>query len=366
MTECDDHAYRADAATERSDARDAHAADAADVHRRRRVIVCVSPKAGSGQGRGLLPQLIQRLDQQGLEVLVSDDLAAVRAACQHDAPSGDGGAPLAVVPAGGDGTLALVADAVPASIPLVPYPLGTENLLARYYGFCTDPQRTAATVTGGRLHQIDAGRANGRLFLVMASCGFDAEVVRGMHLTRRGHIRRLSYAKPIFRAVRTYGYPPIQVRFAEGPGIAVAPVIGGTVGPGVAVDAAGPAEATSTAADRGGSWSPAVTCRWAMVFNLPSYGAGLRIEPDALDGDGLLDFFGLPLGSTWSTLRYVGGVITGQHRRWADTLRGRARRWHLSSEKRVPYQLDGDYVGRLPVEIEILPQRVTLRLPAGR
>jgi diacylglycerol kinase family enzyme len=48
----------------------------------------------------------------------------------------------------------------------------------------------------------------------------------------------------------------------------------------------------------------------------------------------------------------------------AGVLRGRARRWHLSSEQRVPYQLDGDYAGRLPVEIQVLPQRVTLRLPS--
>ena len=41
----------------------------------------------------------------------------------------------------------------------------------------------------------------------MIGCGFDAEVVRRVHLERDGHITRLSYLKPIWESIRSYEYP---------------------------------------------------------------------------------------------------------------------------------------------------------------
>ncbi|WP_153558368.1 diacylglycerol/lipid kinase family protein [Roseimaritima sediminicola] len=305
------------------------------------VLICTSPRAGSGRGRERIPQLVQRLASEGYRVVCSDQIPEILATIRQTDPR----RLRAVIPAGGDGTINLVADRTPPGTPLVPFPLGTENLLSRYFGFTPDPQATVRTVRQGALQRWDAGRANGKLFLVMASCGFDAEVVRAMHLTRRGHIGRWSYAKPIARAVRRYRYPHIRVR----PWSAQA-------------DREGledlPAGQHSEDAD---GWD----CRWAMVFNLPLYGGGLRIEPDAVGNDGLLDMCALQYGSTLSTLRYVAGVFAGRHHRWKDVRRQRARRWTLSSDVRVSYQLDGDYGGRLPLELECLPERLTLRVPPG-
>ncbi|QEG38490.1 Diacylglycerol kinase [Roseimaritima ulvae] len=288
------------------------------------VVICTSPKAGSGRGAERIPQLVQRLVDQGLRVVCSDRLAEI-----IDTVAATDPARLrAVVPAGGDGTISLIADRLPIGTPLVPFPMGTENLLSRYFGFTNDPRAAVRTILSGRLSRWDAGRANGRLFLVMVSCGWDAEVVRAMHLTRRGHIGRLSYAKPIVHAVRKYHYPPIMVRASE--------------------------------EDAEGS---SFECRGALMFNLPCYGGGLKIEPDARGDDGLLDLCALQYGSTLSTLRYVAGVFSGRHRTWKDFRRQRARRWYLSSPSRVSYQIDGDYGGRLPLDVECLPDRLTLRIP---
>lgn len=288
------------------------------------MVICTSPKAGSGRGHDRIPQLRQQLAAEGLRVVCSDHLPEII----HTVTTTDPARLRAVLPAGGDGTISLLADRLPVGTPLVPFPMGTENLLSRYFGFTNDPQAAVRTVLSGQLTRWDAGRANGKLFLVMASCGLDAEVVRGMHLTRRGHIGRLSYAKPIVRAVRKYVYPPIMVR--------------------------------STAADPTDS---GFECRGALMFNLPCYGGGLNIEPDACGDDGLLDLCALQYGSTLSTLRYVAGVFLGRHRAWKDFRRQRAKQWYLSSPARVSYQLDGDYAGRLPLHVECLPERLTLRIP---
>ncbi len=301
-----------------------------DVKPAETVVICTSPKAGSGRGKEKIPQLRQLLAAQGLRVVCSSDLREI----VDTVASTDPALLRAVVPAGGDGTISLIADRLPVGTPLVPFPMGTENLLSRYFGFSNDPQAAVRTVISGQVTRWDAGRANGKLFLVMASCGLDAEVVRGMHLTRRGHIGRLSYAKPIVRAVRKYRYPLITVSPTAPEGSPAAPASG-----------------------------PSFECRGALMFNLPCYGGGLKIEPDARGDDGLLDLCTLQYGSTLSTLRYVAGVFLGQHRRWKDFRRQRGRQWYLSSTARVSYQLDGDYAGRLPLHVECLPERLTLRIP---
>ncbi len=291
----------------------------------RRVVIVTSPKAGSGLGQHQVQRLLEQLEKQCITAEATPSIGELRdGLLKHEGLVTEGS--LAVVAAGGDGTLSLVAQNVPPQVPLIPMPLGTENLLARHFGYSPLADRVLAAIRSGRTMNIDAGLANGRLFLVVASAGFDAEVVRGMHLTRRGHIRRIDYWRPIFRAMRKYSFPDIQVRIDGGLPIA-APL------------------------------------RWAMLFNLPRYAASLAIEPEALGDDGQLDLIGFQCGSVAHGLRYYAGILSGRHRSWSDVIRRRAIRFELTSATRVPYQLDGDYVGRLPLVIDTLPGRVRLLLP---
>ena len=284
------------------------------------VLICTSPKAGSGRGREQIPLLEQRLKAAGVKVQQTDSIHTIRTRLQSDLPP-------VLVPAGGDGTISLVADLVSPENPIVPMPLGTENLLARHFGYVCDAKRVAETILLGRDTHIDAGRANGKLFLVMASCGFDAEVVRGVHLRRSGHINRFTYARPILRAINRYGFPKLRIRVD-----------------GQDVTGENP------------------VC-WAMVFNLPSYGGGLSIEPGAIGNDGLLDLITFKRGGLCSGLRYVVGIWTGTHLNFSDCIRQKGKHIQIEADQRVPYQLDGDYVGRLPLSIETLTDRLCLRLP---
>ncbi len=104
-------------------------------------------------------------------------------------------------------------------------------------------------------------------------------------------------------------------------------------------------------------------CCWSMIFNLPRYAAGLAIEPGAVGDDGLLDLIGFQRGSVPSGVRYAAGVMLRRHLKFKDVFRRRARTFEFTSDGRVPYQLDGDYVGHLPLKIETLPARVCLLVP---
>lgn len=295
---------------------------------RTEVLISVNPRAGACCGRKEVDRLAERLASAGLQAQVVSEIQRLSALSSAKTAAGT---LRAVVACGGDGTVALVVNQTPVGTPIAVLPLGTENLLAKYLGLRRDPERLAEVIRRGACVSLDAGEANGKIFLLMAGCGFDAEVVRRMDQTRTGHIRHLSYFKPIVDSIRTYRYPELEI---------------------TALDPAG-----------GGSGSQPLRARWAFVANLPCYAAGLNVVPGADGTDGQLDVCGLRDGSLLSGLLYLGGVIAGQHHTWPNCRTFRARRVRIESAERVPYQLDGDSAGFLPVEIQVLPRRLTLIVP---
>lgn len=313
-----------------------------------RVLIFTSPKAGSGIGRDQVPRLESLLGELGVDVQVVhqvDQLRRLVAEFRDDSAVRE----TIVVAAGGDGTLSLVCatlflaqgdgaglsdgDALSLAVDgaemgqltVLPMPLGTENLLARHFGQVADAVEVLKTIRFGKLFKLDAGLANGKPFLVMATCGFDAEVVREMHERREGHISRFSYFVPIFNALLRYRFPKLKLT-----------VDGRDVG----------------------------KCCWVMSFNLPKYGGGLSIEPDAVGDDGLLDVIVFERGSIASGLRYVAGIWTGRHLDAEDVMRLRGKNIRVEAVKPVAYQLDGDFGGQLPLEICTLPAAVPLLIPA--
>jgi diacylglycerol kinase (ATP) len=107
-----------------------------------------------------------------------------------------------------------------------------------------------------------------------------------------------------------------------------------------------------------------LSARWLFVFNLPCYGGGFRIAPHADGSDGLLDMCSLRRGHFWPGLAYAAAMLLRQHQRLADWTTRRVRRLRITSDGQVPYQLDGDPGGLLPLDIQVLPGRLTLVVPA--
>jgi diacylglycerol kinase (ATP) len=307
----------------------------------RQVLVATNPTAGAGNAAALVDRLRRALIDRGFQVSVFAELdAAVAEALRLHGQ----GALRALVAAGGDGTVAELLNRTPAGLPLALLPLGTENLLATYLGIGRDAQRVADILVRGDSLSLDVGVARElatgreRLFFMMVGCGFDAEVVSSLHADRRGHIRHWSYVKPILSAIRNYRYPEIRVRCME--------------------DGDGQAQESIAAA-------VATVGRWVFVTNVPRYAMGLRFAPQALGNDGLLDVSVFRRGSFWHGLRYLAGVISGYHLRWADVVSVRTRRVLLEADEPVRYQLDGDPGGWLPLEIHVLPGRLCLLAPPG-
>ncbi|HJN07378.1 MAG TPA: diacylglycerol kinase family protein [Pirellulaceae bacterium] len=306
------------------------------MDQKKRVLVSLNPNAGARSGQTLVDTLGDRLAGRGFQVETITDIDHLAAEAEAALASGQ---LRAVISAGGDGTAALIANRTPQGTPIAVFPLGTENLLAKYLEVTADIDCLVDTVSHGKMLTLDAGEANGRLFLLMVGCGFDADVVRRLHSERTGHIHHLSYAKPILDSIWNYEYPELRVYCDTD-------------------DTGGE--------DSDESDSLAISARWVFVGNLPRYAGGLRILPDADGNDGFLDLCTFKEGSIWNGLRYLSGVIMGQHQTWEDCTTKRTRCLRIESEAgEVPFQMDGDPGGVLPVAIRILPDRLTLLVPHG-
>lgn len=302
------------------------------------VLILTNPMAGAGPAHDRLNRLLVALNRWRLKGRLVKDRGEI-------GPRADelqrAGRLRAVVAAGGDGTAAETLNRTAPGIPVALFPCGTENLFARYLDMPRDPDELAEIIAVGTTIQHDVGDASGRLFAIMIGCGFDAEVVRRVHLQRDGHITRRSYLKPIWESIRSYEYPLMRISYQFG-------------------DPEGQASDGDAAGE--GDWT-VVEARFAFVVNVPRYALGLRFVPEAQADDGQLDLCTFSRGSFFHGLWYLGNLLLRNHRQLPDCMVRPVRRLKIESDAPVPYELDGDASGFLPLDVRIVPNRLTLIVP---
>jgi len=288
-------------------------------HTGRHVLISFNRIAGAGGREAKVARLLEKLKDAGYEATICPTAESL----EEQVHSLDPSDLRAIVAAGGDGTLSWIANRVPPETTLMAFPLGTENLLARYLGHLADPQSVIRLLAEGEPMALDAGEANGRLFSLMAGCGFDAEVVEQLHRNRRGNIRHWTYIKPMLDTMWSYAYPRLTVRVL-----------------------------------RDGGEEETIECRWAFVVNVPRYAFALEFDPQATPLDGLLNVVTFRDGSLLAGINYLAAVAWGSHVGRSDVCFRQTTRVRIESHSHTRYQLDGDPGGELPLEVRCLPQRL--------
>lgn len=285
------------------------------------VLIVSNPKAGWVSRQRSLEQLATLLRQRGLDVQISTDLEHIEQLARQLHALGR---LRALVGAGGDGTLAELANRAPAGAPLATYPAGTANLVARYVGATTRMHDFAQMLIDGHTWTCDAGLANGRLFVAVCSAGFDAQVVERVHAARKGHITSLAYLAPIVQAIGQYNFPELKISVED----------------------------------------KQISARWAFISNLPCYGGGIKPGSQACGDDGLLDLCAIRHGGFFRAMQYLPYLLLGRPQDLTDCTLQRSRKIHIEcATENVPYQVDGDPGGYLPLTIEVLPRRIRLVVP---
>ena len=142
-----------------------------------RVLVVVNPKSGSGDSE--LPQFIQLLREDGMDVVERE--------LQKDTPMRDYVTDLDqftyLVGAGGDGTVSSLAYAAPyKNVPMLALPAGTANLIAPNLDLPQDAAGLAAIIRDGHSLRVDMGeievQGEKSGFCMLAGAGADASMIR--------------------------------------------------------------------------------------------------------------------------------------------------------------------------------------------
>ncbi len=237
---------------------------------------------------------------------------------------------------GGDGTLAAAAQALTyTDTMLCPLPGGTVNVFCREMSIPADPaDAVSALMAGGRV-SIDVGQlAEGEntqggdmKFLLMASCGIDAEAVRTVG---PGLKRRLGKWAYVLRGILIWlARRPCRMSVTDEHGI-----------------------------DR--------VAYQVFVQNARMYGGSSPMAPKAKIDDGRFDVILVKKSGRIASLRFFLSISSGSHVRLAyvEYLRTHTVTIRASGVSHAwPVQSDGDCVAKLPVKLTILPKSLHVLVP---
>ena len=231
---------------------------------------------------------------------------------------------------GGDGTYNAVARGLlGSSTAMGALPGGTTSVFAYEFGIPRPAWRAIESLLKGDDRAMHVGRTDhGDIILLMLSAGPDSHVLERL----RPSFKRLGgrvgvVLQAIVEAINGKQLP--RIRLASG-------------------------NATKDAS-------------WAIVGKSRCFGSKFHATPGADPFRANFEVVAQQEYGRWAAISFLFGIPSGRHIKRDDVTRGfvdRVRLEPASTGNGVPYQIDGDVVGELPVEISIDPQTLRIRLPA--
>ncbi len=225
----------------------------------------------------------------------------------------DSGAVEVVFALGGDGTLREVAcGLLGRPVALGPLPGGTSNVLVRSLGLPSNPVATARRLAVGARRRWHVGLCGSTPFLMMASAGYDAEVVRRMDGDQKARWGELAVVVSGIGVWWRFPYPRFEV------------VIDGEAHPS----------------------------HFAVVSNLRLYGHAFVMAPAAepeAERLELVNHFG---PGRFAALGFARDLVLGRHLKRRDVQHRSVTSLELVGPADLPLQIDGDRCDeKLPVRI---------------
>lgn len=284
-----------------------------------------NPMAGGQRGRSQAQEIAHLLERSGFSVSLlatrgpGDATRLARGVIEEGEAS-------TVFALGGDGTLREVAKGLMGSgVTLGPLPAGTANVLARALGLPLDARRVAKLAGELVPRALDFGLAAGEPFLMMISCGLDGRVLERQDPRLKKALGRTAVALQGLREWWRYEYPIIRLR-ADGEELA------GT---------------------------------FVAVCNIPLFGGGFRLAPDARPDDGRLDLVLFRGSGRLPTLSFAAAVARGSHGRRRDVEIRTATEIEILDTTVSGLQLDGDVLvpKSSALSIRLAPERLQVLAP---
>ncbi len=290
----------------------------------RAVALVCNPSAGGGRAGRLLPRAERALREHGLQVRteVTRDLAHGCELARRAAQAGE-----VTVTLSGDGLIGCVAGAlrdVPGAV-LGILPGGRGNDTARALGIPREIGAACAVVAGGVRRDLDIGDVGGRSFVGIASLGFDSDANRIANAAP-SRLGKLVYVYGALRALAAWHPARFELRL---------------------------------------DGEPVVSTGYSVaVCNSCCYGGGMRLAPDALLDDGLLDVVLIAAVSKRRFLTTLPRAFSGRHVDSPAVRVLRAREVHVDANRPFTVYADGDPIGTTPTTIRVVPGALRVLVPA--
>jgi diacylglycerol kinase family enzyme len=292
---------------------------------RRHILIIVNPAAGRARSsERRLGRFVAALERQGCTVVLrraGPSPGQVERLAGQAEPGFD-----AIVAAGGDGTISAVVNGLGGrAVPFGVLPLGSANVLAREIRLPRAPEALASLITTGPVSPIWPGRVGNRAFVMMASAGFDSEIVAALSPELKRRVGRLAFAWGFL--VRLWHCPACELTVrADG-----------------------------------------VEYRAAAVVAAKGrhYAGPFVVAPGADLAEPVLELVLLDRRGRWAMLRYATALFLGRVPRLGDIAIVRARQASVAGNRALPVQADGEIVGELPITLAVADRPLLLIRPAG-
>jgi YegS/Rv2252/BmrU family lipid kinase len=303
----------------------------------RRAGLIINPKAGRGASVDTrLDEMIRVLSKYGFETDI-----------RRTTPEPDSARDLAirtrescdtVIACGGDGTVHGVLQGIAGtSTRLGVIPFGTANALARNLSLPADPVLALDRLLSFTAKQIPLGKAvtstSTRWFTVMAGAGPDGTLVQEMKLAAKARVGRSAYYTEAARLFLTRRFPQFRVEYR---------LLGSNI------------------------WENrlAVGMMASRIQNLGGLFSGLTSHSRLHHPHLLVQLLAAPAHLAFPAWMAFGKVGFGKANPWLTTLEVEELRCvPLQEERQVFAQVDGEAVGALPMNIQIVPSSLHLLMP---
>jgi len=295
-------------------------------------VLVYNPRAGKLDRRRGAPieRVVEILRGQGHNVTVAPTTGP-RTAAEIVREHVNRGADL-VLAAGGDGTINEVAEGlVHTDVPLGILPGGTANVLATEMRLGSSLERAARALPECRPRRISVGHLtcdNGtisRHFLLMAGIGLDAHIVYRVSAPLKARAGKMAYW--------VAGWALLGRRLPE-----------------FQVEVAGRRQKSS----------------FALVSKVRNYGGDFEIAREVNLFDDRFEVVLFEGRSTLPYVKYFAGLMLNrvEGMKGVTVLRERCLRLFYPEDERVYVQIDGELAGHLPAQVRIVPDAITILVPA--
>lgn len=290
-----------------------------------KTFVILNPSAGKGKSIDVRDIIESGLKKYSIdyEMYVSknldDMINATKTALEKDFQN--------FIAVGGDGTLHYVVNVLAGTDKNIgAIPTGSGNDATATLGITPDIEKCCHTIKNGKIKKIDLGLINDKYYyLCIAGSGFDSQVTYLANNTRMPVKGPMKYSYSVYKTLITFRPKKFFVDYDNNKRELYGMMI--------------------------------------AASNMPTYGGGMRITPDADHEDGLFDVCIIKKMTKIHFIKIFPKVYEGKHVNDEHVEIFRTAALKLDSEYPFSVFADGEYICKLPASFKMIPKKLNFIVP---